>query len=399
MLRVFQRRVRNSSLLMVFIGSLLIVGDSLLAKPVYSNSHQVRLVRTPNDGIQPQAIMDERGVLHLIYFSGEPAAGNIFYVRREPGKNNFSSPLQVNSQPGSAIAIGTIRGAHLSIGKGGRVHVSWNGSKNAMPRGPVSQAPMLYTRMNDAKTAFEPERNVMQFSGGLDGGGSVAADQKGNVYVAWHGKGSVEGEAHRRVWIARSADEGKTFARETPAFAEETGACGCCGLRLFADRQGNVQMLYRAATEDVNRDMMLLTSKDQAKGFSGVRLDKWKLSTCPMSSASIADGLNETLYAWENQGQVYYSALKAGSSKAPKLIAAPGKSEVRKHPTIATNTQGETILVWTEGTGWKRGGSLAWQAFNQSGNPLGEKGEALGVPVWGLATVVAEKDGGFTIIY
>src|SRR5207244_1701344 len=108
-----------------------------------------------------------------------------------------------------------------SVGKGGRVHVSWNGSKSAEPRGPDKGAPMLYARLNDDRTAFEPQRNVMQFSGGLDGGGSVAADQKGNVYVAWHGKGSTEGEAHRRVWMARSTDEGKSFAREAAAFSQE----------------------------------------------------------------------------------------------------------------------------------------------------------------------------------
>ena len=68
---------------------------------------------------------------------------------------------------------------------------------------------MLYTRLNDAGTAFEPERNLMHRSFGLDGGGSIAADRAGNVYVAWHGipldvkSGSgPEGEARRQVWIA-----------------------------------------------------------------------------------------------------------------------------------------------------------------------------------------------------
>jgi hypothetical protein len=30
---------------------------------------------------------------------------------------------------------------------------------------------------------------------------------------------------------------------------------------------------------------------------------------------------------------------------------------------------------------------------------VGERGEAAGIPVWSLAAVVAEKDGGFTILY
>ena len=42
---------------------------------------------------------------------------------------------------------------------------------------------MLYTRLNDQGTAFEPQRNLMLRTFGLDGGGTVAADAAGNVYV------------------------------------------------------------------------------------------------------------------------------------------------------------------------------------------------------------------------
>src|SRR4051794_40933055 len=84
----------------------------------------VTLLETPDGGIQPQAAIDARGTIHLVYFKGDPAAGDLFYVRREPGKDDFTAPIRVNSQPGSAIAIGTIRGGQLALGKGGRIHVA-----------------------------------------------------------------------------------------------------------------------------------------------------------------------------------------------------------------------------------------------------------------------------------
>src|SRR5438045_3785239 len=75
-----------------------------------------------------------------------------------------------------------------------------------------------YAGLDDEGTAFEPQRNVIQAANGLDGGGSVAADDSGNVYVAWHApEPGGKGEDNRRVWVARSTDEGKTFAREKPA--------------------------------------------------------------------------------------------------------------------------------------------------------------------------------------
>src|SRR6185503_19942507 len=86
-----------------------------------AQTDRVNLLRAPNSGLQPQAALDERGTLHLIYLTGEPSASDVFYVRREAGRNEFSTPLRVNSQPGSAIATGTIRGAQLALGKNGRV--------------------------------------------------------------------------------------------------------------------------------------------------------------------------------------------------------------------------------------------------------------------------------------
>lgn len=60
---------------------------------------------------------------------------------------------------------------------------------------------------------------------------------------------------------------------------------------------------------------------------------------------------------------------------------------------------GATILVWTEGMDWNRGGSLAWQFYDKEGKPTAEHGRSDGVPTWSLGTVFARPDGGFTINY
>jgi hypothetical protein len=237
---------------------------------------RVTVLKTPNGGIQPQAVVDAKGTLHLIYFKGEPGAGDVFYVRREAGKERFSDPIRVNSQPGSAIAVGSIRGGQIAVGKAGRIHVAWNGSGKVKA---ANGSPMLYARLNDSGTAFEDQRNLMQGTSILDGGGTVAADRLGNVYVAWQAlrTGGQRGEDHRRVWVARSADDGETFSREAPAWAEATGACACCSLHAFSDRKGAVYLLYRSANAGVNRDIYLLTSNDHGKSFQGTLLHKWKV--------------------------------------------------------------------------------------------------------------------------
>ncbi len=366
---------------------------------------RVKLVRAPEGGLQPQTAVDSAGTLHLIYFKGEPGSGDIYHVRKAVGQADFSPPLRVNSQPGSAIATGTIRGAQLAVGRDNRVHVAWNGSSKAEPKGPgKSGNPMLYTRLNDGGTAFEPQRNVIAQAYGLDGGGSVAADTKGNVYVVWHGNPKADGEENRRVYVTRSSDDGRTFSPEIPADAQKNGACGCCGLRAFADASGRLHLIYRSAQEEVNRDIYLLTSSDQGGSFAGLRLDTWNTPICPMSNEAFAAAGEAVLAAWETKGQVYFTRLDfthpySGPGKPRKPVAPPGTAGGRKHPALAVNTKGETLLVWDEGTGWQKGGTLAWQVFDSAGKPTKDRGTSDGIPVWSFAGAYAEPDGSFVIVH
>ena len=365
----------------------------------------VSIRRVPNGGIQPQIAVEPNGAIHMIYFAGDPKGGNLFYVQWAPGGEGFSRPLRVNSQEGSVIAVGTIRGGQIALGRSGRIHVAWNGSSSALQLGPMNPeagkpgSPMLYTRLNEQGTAFEPQRNLMTRTFGLDGGGTVAADAAGNVYVAWHGKGSgaAAGEAGRQVWVAESHDSGKTFAAEVPAGNRATGACGCCGMAMFAKSDGTLLALHRSATDNVHRDIYLIASKDRGTSFQGSMVHPWEINACPMSSMSFTESGGTTLAAWETGGQVFYG--KVSGAAVPKLIAAPGEGKGRKHPRLATNLRGETMLLWTEGTGWQRGGSLAWQLFDRKGNPIGARGSAPGVPTWSFGAVTASPDGTFVILY
>jgi hypothetical protein len=361
---------------------------------------KVTLRRVPDGGIQPQVAVGSAGVVHLIYFNGDPAHGDLCYVRSRDGGVTFSAPLRVNSTPGSAVATGNIRGAHLAIGKNARVHVAWNGSHALTPGAAYGKEPMLYTRLNHTGSAFEPQRDLIQVGRGIDGGGAVAADSAGNVYVLWHAPApGTEGEGNRRVWIARSTDEGATFEQERPVWDRATGACGCCGLDAFVDRNGALYVLYRSATEMVHRDMYLLTSRDRGTTFQGSDISKWKVSHCVMSSESFAESPAEVLAAWETDRQAYYARVDPSTGRLSPPVAAPNAGENRKYPAVAGNAQGEAIFVWTEGMGWKKGGSVAWQVYDKEGHATAEYGKADGVPVWSLVAAFARPDGTFVVLY
>jgi len=360
---------------------------------------QVKLLRTPGGGIQPQTVVDSHGVHHMIYFTGDAAAGNIEYVQRAPGAKGFSKPIRVNSQPASALAAGTVRGPQMALGPDGHVDVVWFGSSGAKPRGPDGSTPLLFSRLNASGTAFEPQRNLVRYAKGLDGGLSVAAGGNGDVYVVWHATGKTPGEANRRVYLARSTDGGRTFAREVAVSPAALGACGCCGMRAFVDRRGALFVLYRAAAEGIHRNMTLLVSTDHGRTFRSSEVSAWKLNACPMSTDYLSEGGQRVLAAWEKAGEVYFDRIDPRTFQLSSSLAAPGQGKDRKHPAVAANSSGQVLLAWTEGTGWKKGGSLAWQLFSPSGQPIGAVGHAPGVPVWGLPSVITSAHGNFTIVY
>ena len=118
-----------------------------------------------------------------------------------------------------------------------------------------------------------------------------------------------------------------------------------------------------------------------------------------MSTMALVQGPDGVFAAWETDGQIYFAGSKAGTTDFTEPQAAPGDGRGRKHPALAINARGELLLAWTEGTGWQKGGALAWQVFDKNGKPAGAIGRVEGgVPVWGLPTAVA-TGGGFTIIH
>jgi hypothetical protein len=118
-----------------------------------------------------------------------------------------------------------------------------------------------------------------------------------------------------------------------------------------------------------------------------------------MSTAYLSEGGGSVVAAWEKAGQVYFEGVGQELGRADSGVAAPGESGNRKHPAVATNANGVVLLVWTEGTGWSKGGSLAWQLFDRGGKAKSAQGQTPGVPVWGLPSTFADRQGNFTIVY
>jgi hypothetical protein len=168
----------------------------LLLFTLSAGAANVRVEDVPERGVQPQVVVDTAGTAHLIYLKGDAQHTDVRYVRRAKGVRAWSAPVAVNNEPGTAVAMGTIRGAQLALGQKGTLHVVWNGAMKPGTGGAAQGMPLYYTRLEPGQTTFAPQRNLLGETGALDGGASIAADEKGDVFAVWHGKapGAAAGE-------------------------------------------------------------------------------------------------------------------------------------------------------------------------------------------------------------
>ncbi len=362
---------------MVLIAAVLIISVIPTQTPSF--------LRVPDSEIQPQCVQDSAGNLFLLSYKGDPYNGNLVLRESHDEGQTFSSPIPVNSIPNSAIAVGNIRGGQLALGKDGSIHVVWNSS------GPEGNKVVYANKESKART-FTRQVAVHGKTTSIDGGASIAADANGNVYVVWHANEKVgQKEVDRKLWLARSSDNGEHFSLPIPVWTRNTGACGCCSVKALTDRNGKVLIAYRAATDEIHRDTFFLESDPSGRNFTGNRVHAWDLNYCPMSSYSmLADNFDSTI-SWETKNQIF-CRFKG------KIIPISPQNQKAQHPFLCRNSVGETIVTWTIDVGWNTGGSLGWCVLDATGTPR-QSGSRPGVPTWSLVSAFAKANNQFIIVY
>lgn len=358
-------------------------------------SAQVLVEALPEPGLQPQVAVTAAGVVHAVYLTGDPKACDVRHSTRPVAGGAWSAPVTVNSLPRSAIAVGTIRGAQIALGKDDSVQVIWNGHATANA---PQHAPLLHACMPAGARAFTSQRDLLGGTTALDGGASIAANAQGHVSIVWHaaaagGDGGKKGEGSRLVWERVSTDDGATFSAPAPLNASQPGVCACCSLRACLAPDDTLRVLFRAATSPTARGMCLITRRQD--GSSTVRpLDDWRVAMCPMSSASLVPGAaGHFLAAWENDGSIVAGELGGAGMPAVQTMG-PAKS---KHPVLVSNAQGQILITTVVGSGWSKPGTLHWDLLDPERRVIAT-GDGDKLPVWGHAAAYARPDGSFVIL-
>lgn len=368
----------------------------------------VELRRVPCGELQPQVLVDAEGTVHLLSLAGDPADGELLYRRSGDECESWSEPVTAGQ---GAVALGHVRGGRFALGRESRVHVAWTGSAGAHPRAADDETPVLYTRLDAQSQAFEPARNVIATRTGIDAGCAIAADGAGRVWVFWHAPGDAgAGEEHRRIWVARSSDDGATFEPERAAWDEPTGACGCCAPVAASDGEA-LYVLYRGARERVERGMYLLVSRDGGETFEGGELDAWSSARCPLSTAALLPGDAGMLGAWERAGAIsieVFQELEPGDTRrmhrqVSRSLGWPNQLRANatlQHPALAKDSAGNLLVAAMADVLWGRESRLEWRLHMADGRSAkGPPAAVEPVPQWSRVAAFARADGGFVVLY
>lgn len=355
---------------------------------------QVLLEKVPEGGVQPQVACDREGRVHLVYLLGEAAEGcEVRYTRRLGDGLGWEPSRTVNREPRSAVAMGTIRGARLALGREGSVQVVWNG--RATP-GQGRASPLWHARLEPGDARFSPQTDLLAGTEALDGGADVTADGQGRVSVVWHGqRPAAQGEGSRLLFARHSGDDGRSFGPLTALNETAPGVCACCSLSARLLPEGSLGVLYRGATPSDQRGMVWLT---QANGKPArlQRLDAWKLKACPMSSAALLSSETASpLLAWENAGRIRLARLPFRAEAVRTLDLSNAR-----HPALAQNAAGQVLVACARGSAWAKAGQLEWRLLDASlEHTLAASTASPRLPVWSFPTAFAQPDGRFIVLH
>lgn len=325
---------------------------------VFAATPDFDIHRLPEDAIQPVVTTDSHGEMHLLYLTTvDKGQGVLTY--QTPGT---VGPRQISGvfRYGDAIAR-----ADMVVDADGRVHITWLD---------VGEGAIHYA-LGD-RGSFS-SRVIASDRPGVEAGAVLALAPDG-VTITWH-EGDMIDEASRYLVEVVAADGQVTTPRRVQT--EPVGVCGCCGLAAGNMNREPV-LAYRAATDNVNRDMQLISSGEQRT------LSTWKLETCPVSTAEISAGN----VVYESQRKIMIASLAAGAGR----LVVDGSAVRQKHPAIAESADGSQLIVWSEANGYFSGGQLA--IASRSGEGFDYRLTEHTIPDYSYPTVVVHE-GRFLVIF
>jgi len=366
----------------------------------------VRFVRLPGGGRHPQSMVDDEGVLHVVFFRptggelNQSEIGDVLYVSSTDDGKTFTEAERLNAIDG---AVGLTRGAlGLSICvAGGTVHVLMTGSEAAQPREPQGESPLLYTRRVAGADTFEPAKNLVTSAWARGAGVAVTANGEGNVH-AFFSAANPSGEG-QSIFHARSQDDGASFVGEVAITPDDREVSMDSGLSAAVGPKGRIVGSYRSLIGK-RRDSTLFLSENKGESFDIKTTAYTARRKDPASGTRITLGSTGqyVLVSWEEGGEVVWSYITPlKDSVAYPMMPKVRPKRYQRSPMAITNRSIACTLTWMEKVKGEADETfvVAWQAWDITGRrPIG-RGLGPDTCKGSTPSIFVRSDDGFGILY
>ncbi len=321
----------------------------------------VFVVQLPAKALVPDAIMDSKGVVHVVY----GLEHNAWYVNSSDNGKSFSTAVKVNSTGTVETEMGE-RGPKIALGQGGSIHIVW-----VDDWAPGVKTFVRYSRSVDGGKTFASLQTLSGMSG-VDGA-TLAADEGGHVAAFWHTMTEPKPAEKSATWVhtAQSTNNGASFEPSAKVVVTNFPglACSMCMMRARSGPDGKVHVAFRSAQENV-RDFYVLKGDWGKNEFTAERVNKdnWKIDFCPMCGPELTFGPGgEAVCAFMSRNKVYWTMQEPGGKDYALHVSTPASESNEIYPSARANRRGEVLFLWQVGPMAVKGTAIVkWALYDRA---------------------------------
>lgn len=342
------------------------------------NSGLIRVSAVNVNSAEPAIASSEDGVSIVWIEHRADKEADVIFQRFDSNGQPESERVRVNPQQGQAKSW---RGdpPTIKVGQDGVIYVGWT----AKVEGEQGSANTLYLSVsrNNGQSFESPVKVNDDTAPASHGMHSLAVDNSGRIYFAWlderylnshkeqanvnkglketyhfektaffqHQESEHKPEPNAELYFAVSSDNGKTFS---PNKRLAENVCPCCKTSLLPATDGHIYASWRQVLAGDFRHIAVASSNDNGNSFSSpvvVSDDKWQISACPVSGASLISSSENTLrVAWFTAGEAGQKGLYLAESKDGGKTFSPraliSESAISGTPVLLSDGEMSKIL-------------------------------------------------------
>jgi hypothetical protein len=362
----------------------LALATSLGAAQAQSNfSSRINVSNTSGNSISQQIAVDSHGNIDVAWTDNTSGSYALLFSRSTNGGVTFSAPINISNNSGS-----TVQSHHLVTDAAGNICVAWenwvsstsssvefsrsvNGVTFSAPvaisGGTSSSSPDLaidpagaidvawsdnsagyssvfFRRSTDLGNTFSTPVNVSNNPSGA-GGPYMSLDPAGNVYLAWTGNGTFNGQATSFVYFSSALEGGASFTAPTQVSSYEGPFATVGGAEVAATSASNIYVVwgfqmngsqYLDSANSTNGGASFTSNQATGTGEYG---PNEQLAIDPSGGVDIVWQAS----AGDGSATVYFGRTTGGS---PTITNVATVGDNTPNPQLAIDSQGQINVVF-----------------------------------------------------